>query len=80
MVKVTIDYQGVQRGILKDAGVKAECRRIAEQAAAQCGDGFEVSEHVGRNRANVSIIAVTEEAKKRQWDQHVVDRAIGFML
>lgn len=57
-----LDRAGV-RQLLKSEQMKKICEEYAKAAQARCGEGYVVTSHTGRNRANASLYAETVEAK-----------------
>ena len=52
-------------------------RETAEAVRSRCGDGYEVSVHIGPNRANASVSAETPEAKRDNWENNTLLKALG---
>ena len=46
----------------------------ANQVAERAGDGYDI--YIGRNRANVSVVAATEEANNDNLDHNTLEKAI----
>ena len=76
MVKFVLNRSGV-RELLQSDEMMAVCRDYAQKVADRAGDGYELDEYVGKNRVNVSIGAVTEEAKQDNYDNNTLLKAIG---
>lgn len=62
-VKVVLNGKGV-RELLKSQGMMNVCTAQASKIMERCGDGYEMSNYVGKNRVNVSVTASTYEARR----------------
>ncbi len=51
-------------------------REKAENALASLGEGYEVTTHVGKNRANASIKAITYKTKKDNLENNTILKAL----
>ena len=47
----------------------------ADQVAEKAGDGFDV--YIGKNRANVSVVASTPEAESKNYKENTLLKALG---
>lgn len=76
-VTIKLNREGV-KALLKSAEIMAECRSHAAEMAATLGaDDYEVSEHVGTNRVNVSVRAKTKKALQDNLDNNTMLKAVG---
>ncbi len=75
-VTVKLNSDGV-RALLKSEGVESYLARLAGDAVAKLGDGYEQSAYQGKNRVNVSISAVSDEALAENLDSNTLLKAIG---
>lgn len=76
-VTIKLNSEGVKE-LLKSAEIMAECRSHAAEMAATLGaDDYEVSEHVGTNRVNVSVRAKTKKALQDNLDNNTMLKAVG---
>lgn len=64
------------RQLRKSNEVLEELEKRAERIAAAAGSGVEASPFMGRNRARVSVITVTEEARRANAEQNTLLRAV----
>lgn len=77
-VTIKLNREGVKE-LLKSAEIMAECRSHAAEMAAKLGaDDYEVSEHVGTNRVNVSVRAKTKKALQDNLDNNTMLKAVGY--
>jgi len=74
--KVVLNRDGV-RELLKSEGMLQMCKQIAENAQGKLGDGYETTTHIGKNRCNASVKAVSEKAKKENMEDNTILKAIG---
>lgn len=75
-VTIELNSDGV-RELLRSAEMAEICEELANEIAAQCGDGYEVSVYTGINRVNASVVAVTKEAIADNYENNTLLRAIG---
>lgn len=75
-VKFELDKGGV-RDLLRSQEVLSVCKDYAESARARAGEGYEVTTFVGRNRVNASVHAETYEARKDNYDNNTLLKALG---
>lgn len=76
-VRIELNREGV-RELLRSSAVMNECRSHAAEMAAKLGtDDYEVSEYIGRNRANVSVKAKTDKARQDNMDNNTMLKAVG---
>lgn len=64
------------RQLRKSNEVLEELEKRAERIADAAGSGVETSPFMGRNRARVSVITVTEEARRANAEQNTLLRAV----
>ena len=74
--KFELNREGV-RSLLKSDEMMRVCETYANNALSALGDGYEKSNHVGRNRVNVEIKAESYEAKKDNLDNNSILKALG---
>ena len=75
-VKFVLNRSGV-RELLRSQEMMDVIRDYAQQVADRAGDGYGLSEYVGRNRVNVSIGAETKEASQDNYDNNTLLKALG---
>lgn len=77
MTKVTVvlNSEGV-RQLLRSDEMQNLLREKVESALASLGEGYEVTNYVGKNRANASIKAVTHKAKKDNLQNNSILKAL----
>lgn len=63
MTKFQLNRSGV-RELLRSDELMAECSKYAKRIQSRCGDGYEMTTHVGKNRVNASVHAKTIKARK----------------
>ena len=74
-VRVELCREGV-RELLRSEEMLSVCREHAERAAERCGRGYEVNTHVGRNRVNAEVRAVTWEAWRDNLRNNTILKAL----
>lgn len=74
--KFELNRAGV-RELLRSQEMMNICREYADGVQARAGDGYEVTTHVGRNRVNASVHAETYEARKDNYDNNTLLKALG---
>lgn len=70
-----LNHDGV-RELLQSPGVLADLAARAGRVAAAAGPGMEVSTFIGRNRARVSVITATTEARLAEAHHRTLTSAI----
>lgn len=74
-VKFELNREGV-RQLLKSDEMMKVCSEYANRAVASLGSGYEVSTHVGSNRVNAEVAAVTYKARKDNAKNNSILKAI----
>jgi 23S rRNA A2030 N6-methylase RlmJ len=74
--KFKLNRDGV-RELMQSADAMGVVREYADQIRNRAGDGYEVSEYVGKTRVNASVYAATEEARKDNLENNTLLRAVG---
>lgn len=75
-VKFELNRAGV-RELLRSPEAVSVCRSYAENVKGRAGEGYEVTTYTGRNRANASVHAETYEARKDNYDNNTLLKALG---
>lgn len=75
-IKIELNRSGVAE-LMKSQEMLGLCESLAQKAAGSLGDGYEVTTYVGRTRANASIHAVTDKARKDNLKNNSLLKAIG---
>lgn len=75
-VEIVLNREGI-KSLLKSEEMMSVCKEYAEQIRQKCGDGYEVSPYVGKNRVNVSVSAETLEARKDNSENNTLLKAMG---
>ena len=74
--KVVLNRAGV-RELLRSKDMMDICSEYASAAVSRCGDGFEMSTHVGKNRVNAEIKATTPKAYFKNLKNNVILKSLG---
>ena len=75
--KVILNYEGIGE-LLKSDWAADCCTEVAEEIAANAGEGYEVAEpHQTGQRVAVNVYAATDEARNDNYDNNTLLRAIG---
>ena len=75
-VKFELNRAGV-RELLRSPEAASVCRSYAENIKGRAGEGYEVTTYTGRNRVNASVHAETYEARKDNYDNNTLLKALG---
>lgn len=75
-VKFELNRAGV-RELLRSQEAANVCRSYAAEVQGRAGDGYEVTTYIGRNRVNASVHAETYEARKDNYDNNTLLKALG---
>lgn len=76
MVKITLNTQGIGE-LLKSQEVAASIREEAKKVQARAGDGYELSEKIGNERALCAVVADSIHARRSNAKNNTLLRAIG---
>lgn len=74
-VHIELNSEGV-RALLRSAEIMSVCREYADAARSRLGEGYEVTTHMGQNRVNASVAAVTAKARKENLEQNSILKAL----
>ena len=74
-VDIRLNTEEVRAFLLSDA-VGDICEGYADRAVELLGEGYEASRYAGKNRVNVSVAAVSEEAVRQNLEQNTVIKAV----
>ena len=75
-VVIVLHDDGIQE-LLKSDGVMAELKTHARTVQSSAGDGYAISEHIGKTRGNVSVYASTAEAYKDNLQNNTLLKAVS---
>ena len=75
-VKFELNRAGV-RELLQSQEMASICLNYANGVQSRAGNGYEVSTFVGRNRVNASVYAETAEARRDNYDNNTLLKALG---
>ena len=70
------DYEGIGK-LLKGSEMQGLLERLAEQKAAQAGDGYDSAVHVHQKRAVANIFPSTEEAAQDNYENNTLLKVVG---
>lgn len=75
-VKFELNRAGV-RELMQSQEMLSVCRSYADEIRNRAGDGYEVDTFIGRNRANASVYAATNEARRDNYENNTLLKARG---
>lgn len=75
LVKFELDQAGV-RALLRSDETAKVCKQYADRVAARAGWGFDVTTYTGKNRANASVKAVSDDAASACFEDNVLVKAL----
>ena len=75
-VNFKLNRAGV-RELMQSPEAVSVCRDYAEMVRGRAGDGYEVTTYVGKNRANASVFAETYKARKDNYENNTLLKALG---
>jgi hypothetical protein len=75
-VRIALFHKGA-KDLLRSPEVMAALRKEAEAIKARAGDGHEIDEYVGKNRARVTVKTATVQAHIREARDHNLIQALG---
>lgn len=74
-VRFQLNRSGVAE-LMKSAEMVSIMEEYGSKALSTLGDGYEMNTHIGRNRANVEIEAVTYKAKRDNLENNTILKAV----
>lgn len=75
-VKFELNRAGV-RALMQSHEAMSICKTYADAIGGRAGEGYEVSTHVGKTRANASVFAATWEARRDNYENNTLLKALG---
>lgn len=75
--KIKLVQANVSSEILKAEEVKEYCEKVAEEVASKAGTGYETNTFTGKHRINVSVAPVTPEAKRDNYTNNTLLKAVS---
>lgn len=75
-VRISLFHKGA-RDLLKSQDIMKALRAEADAIRARAGDGYEVDEYVGRNRARATVQTKDGAAAAKEARDHHLIRALG---
>lgn len=73
--KFKLNRKGVAE-LMKSDAMQSVLKDHATAICNRCGDGYEQNIHVGKNRANAMVSAVTYKAKKDNLNNNTILKAV----
>lgn len=73
-IKIVLNGAGV-RALLKEVG-STTCVRLANEAAARCGEGYEAQKRTYPTRTGAVVKAVTEAARSDNLENNTILKAV----
>ena len=74
-VKFELNKDGVKQ-LLQSGEMMSVCREYANAAMASLGNGYEVSDMVGKTRVNVQITATSFKARKENLENNTILKSL----
>jgi len=75
-LKFKLNWRGVSK-LLRSQKAADVCGEFAKNIQQRCGDGYEVTLHpAGKTRSNASVYAKTLEAKKDNFENNTLEKAL----
>lgn len=75
-VKIKLNPAGV-RELLKSAPIAGACDEQAQVIRGKAGEGFEVQKRTYPERTGAAVVAVSSEARKRNYKENTLLKAMG---
>ena len=75
-VKFELNRAGV-RELLKSQEMAGICLEYANNVCSRAGDGYEVTTYAGKNRVNASVHAGTIQARRDNYENNALLKALG---
>ena len=74
-VKFELNKDGVKQ-LMQSGEMMSVCREYANAAMASLGNGYEVSDMVGKTRVNVQITATSFKARKENLENNTILKSL----
>ena len=74
-MKFKLNRKGVAE-LMKSEDMQAVLREYATNIKNRCGEGYEQDMHIGKNRANTMVSAVTYQAKSDNLKNNTILKAV----
>ena len=74
-IRIELNRTGVA-SLMKSPEMMAICQEHASTMQRSLGDGYEISKYVGRNRVNVSVIADSKKARKKNSKENTLIKSM----
>lgn len=74
-VRIVLNREGV-RSLLRSEEMLNGCEELANGIVSRCGDGYEVTTHVGKNRVNAQVSAESIRAKRDNMKNNTLLKAV----
>lgn len=78
-VKFQLNRAGVG-ALLKSPEAMSVCLSYAYQVQGRVGEGYEITTNVGKSRVNAEVCATTYEARKDNYENNTLLKAIGVRI
>lgn len=75
--KIKLVQANVSSELLKGEEVKEYCEKVADDVASKAGTGYETSTFTGKHRINVSVFPATNEAKRYNYKNNTLLKAVS---
>lgn len=75
-LKFELNREGVKE-LLQSAEMGEICESYARDVQARAGEGYEVNTYVGETRVNASVHAGTYEARRDNFENNTLLKALG---
>lgn len=75
-IKVKLNLRGLN-AVMTSRGAQQEVRKHTQRMAASAGEGFEAVQNPHRWTARGYVQTADREGRKRQADQHVLERVVS---
>ena len=75
-IKFKLNRAGVKE-VLQSPEMLGICTEYAGQILSRAGEGYDISTYTGKSRVNASVYASTYEARKDNYDNNTLLKALG---
>ena len=74
-IKFELNRAGV-RDLMRSTEMMEVCKGYADAALAKLGEGYETDQYTGKNRVNAEVRARTYQAKKDNYRNNSISKAV----
>lgn len=75
-VRFELNRKGVAE-LMRSGAMQDMLKDYARTVQGRAGDGYEITTHIGKTRANCSVYAATDKARRDTYNHNTLLKALG---